>query len=324
MIPLSIILLIALIGALVFTSASHPNTSQAKRAFSSNTTIPATGTIIPTATRAPLHPTATAISSSPEATATPSRPTATPTKRYHYQMIQVVNSVMTPTAFGSTIEITATCPQGTSLMSGGYKLTDPSDATRENTNLANTPDSYPLNTLSWHVTTGYSNLHSVPFYAYANCLRTDYPISTQIVHTGISDFSDHSVPCPTGMLVTGGGWRYNQYMTSSQAIGTSWNAEGGEEVYVICATMGSQTETTPSSTTAIVSATKQLSTSITVNCPSGQLLVGGGFVSEGTYHVFVFNAATASANFSSWSITVMNIDSVHTYNARVTAVCIQL
>jgi hypothetical protein len=323
MIPFSILLLIALIAALVFSSPPHPNTSQAIKS-STTMSMSATGTLIPTTTQVISNPTATATISSPATTATPQLPTATPTQRYHYQMIQVVNSVMTPTTFGSTIEISATCPQGTFLMSGGYRLTDPPGAMRGNTNLVNTPDSYPLNTSSWHVVTSYSNLHSVPFYAYANCLRTDYPVTTQIVHTGISNASDLSVRCPNGMIVTGGGWQYNHWMTSSQAIGTSWNAEGGQEVYAVCATMGLQTEMTPSNTAAVVSSTKQLSASIAVSCPSGQLLVGGGFVSEGAYHVFAFNAATASANFSSWSITVMNIDSVNTYTVKVTAVCLQL
>jgi hypothetical protein len=328
-ISLGLILLVVLVTALILTLAPNQTTMQAANHSAPQTLATSTGsstaTKSPGATITSTIPTPTTVSGSSAATATPLLPTATPTRSYHYQMMQVINSGVTPSGYSpKTVEITATCPQGTYMMSGGYKLTDPPGATRDHTNLAVTPDSYPLNTSSWHLSSGYANPQSATFYVYANCLRTDFPVKTTIVSSSSGASGVYIAQCPAGMLVTGGGWRYSRYMMFSQAIGTSWNAQGSQIVYAICAAIGLQTETTPSHIASVVTSTKQLSASIAVSCLSGQLLVGGGFISEGSYDVFVFNAAWAASDFSDWNITVMNIDSVNTYNATATAVCVSL
>lgn len=332
----SVILMIFAIVLIVLTTRKQ-STSVSVQAISSpatstTTALHPTSTIERMSTVTGVQPTATLEGSTPvatvtttplPATATPVLATATPVHTYHYKMIQVVNSGLTPAGFtNQSVNLTVTCPSGTYLMSGGYQLTDPAGTSGEY-NLANVPDVYPLSTTSWYFTSSYTDPKSAPFYAYANCLQTDYPIRTLIVSgpATLQGNGDYSVPCPTGMIVTGGGWRYNRHMNSWQVIGNKWDANGAELVYAICAnfdTGGINTENTAS----IVSNTVKLSSSVSVACPTGQLLVGGGFISNGPPSVLDVNTSLATTDFSSWVLGVTNIDSVHTYPATVQAICI--
>lgn len=285
----------------------------------------------PTGPDGSMTPTATAKSSpSPAHSPTPlphATPTPTPVSVTNAKVIRVVASVQTGSNFNPLyIHASATCPSGTHLLSGGFESVDPPGATRDNTNLQDVPDSYPLDTMTWYGNISVSNPNSGgTFYVYANCLQASVSVTTTIVSSPVTPggYASLTVACPAGTVVTGGGWGPNpNAVDATVPSGNGWHTLDPQQAYAVCTGLAFATGTLASATFPVPSALKQLTVPMQVGCPARQFLVGGGFVSAAPSRVLKLDKQTISPDGSVWQISVLNIDSVNTFNATVYAVCV--
>lgn len=261
--------------------------------------------------------------SAPTETATAVPPTATPSLRG--RVIRVVASVQTGANYNPLyIHATATCPSSTHLLSGGYELTDPPDVARNNTNLQNVPDSYPLDSSSWYAYTSISNpTAGVNFYVYANCLQVAFPVTTTIVST--PNQGANTIACPINYIATGGRWKSNPNgVDLSKPSGNGWAIQLPQQVFAVCANLSSVASSPVSAVFQIPSSVTQLSVPLQIKCPIGQLLTGGGFGSSAPRSVLKLNKQTLSTDGSTWQESVLNIDSVNTYGATIYGVCLRI
>lgn len=252
---------------------------------------------------------------------------ASPTPALRGKVLRVVASTQTGPNFNPLyIHATATCPSGTHLLSGGYELTDPPGATRDNTNLVNVPNSYPLDSSSWYAYTSISNpTAGAYFYAYADCLQVSFSVTTVIATGVVRAGPSTTITCPAGFTATGGGWRYTPNgVDASKPSGTGWSVQEPQQVFAVCTNLAYAVGTLASATFPVPSSVTQLTVPHQVACPVGQLVVGGGFLSGAPPLVLKLNKQTISSDGSAWQLSVLNIDSVHTYNATVYAVCLRI
>jgi hypothetical protein len=194
------------------------------------------------------------------------------------------------------VEATVACPEGTTMLSGGYGLSG-----GDNAAITQILASHPDTQSSWTATAQNAAVggpYTLTVYAY--CLHAHFSLTTQVINTPVStppdsNFHEGSAACPSGSEVTGGGFSSEIGSIVSAPIigvGTSpdaraWDAEIGMTqdhpigavfpetpvVYAVCVSSPLMTESAPATQQAITTASGNLN----VSCPSGQLLVGGGF-----------------------------------------------
>jgi len=258
-------------------------------------------------------------------TPTPTRvPTSTPHPTYHAQMIRAVNTVAGSLA---GVHVTVHCPAGTRLLSGGYAVEPSGNGTSPS-------ESYPPDASTWEVAVGPSLIDaSTTVSAVADCLQTNAPVTATIVHAQKFTNTSVAVNCPTGTLVTGGGFQTNltrPIVQESQPHGNGWQyaffASSGSTTitaYAICAkapltagTVQYLTKTLPVSTNAV---------NFTLSCPSGQLLTGGGMGVDLAHlgaQVF-FPLDRPAADALTWQTSAVN-SYAFTATASAYAVCVRL
>lgn len=224
---------------------------------------------------------------------------------------KVVQASVTKVGDGTGISATAICPSNSTLLSGGYRITG-MDAP-----VASVQSSYPDTPSSWTVAMqaiGNGGLpDTVPFTltVTANCLQTNLGITTATPFTvpvlppdGNNHFATQT--CPTGTVLTGGGYKDSVGIAMSKSNGNAWALSvlsqlGGTSkvaVYAVCAT-GAIHAGTQNLTTVNVSKDAPSSTSVT--CPSGQILTGGGYDLTGIPVTNTENEATG--DLSAWQAT---------------------
>jgi hypothetical protein len=260
-------------------------------------------------------------------TATPVPPTATPAPQ---AQVIAIYSKPVAVAGGQTGSVTASCPSGTVLVSGGFISQLNSGGTQGWV----AQESYPVSTTKWKVSVANlsTDLHLT---AIAVCLKASFAASMQIVKSTASmstnDGTLTKVACPQGSVLTGGGFQAADGLSaSSQPSGNGWQTltgrlfNGTPTVYAICATQGLRAG-------SIHQATKTLGPHSTGSnsggCAKGQLPVGGGYNGYGASADTVWNVfinrpnADNGAVSTGWKVEVDNAQ-YDAANLTVYTVCV--
>ena len=203
-------------------------------------------------------------------------------------------------AVGATGSVTASCPAGEQMLSGGYGV----DAFES----ANIMSSYPSGPNSWTVSTINNASPSwIALSASVNCLRANVSVGARIVHEMVNIANEAAqsmtAQCPPGAVVTGGGYETTGFVDASIPQAPGWNimASGGSkaEVFALCATNHARAAPSTSTPFAIPHCFGCYGSG-NARCGNGQLLTGGGFrIAEGSNR---FLANGAASDFSSWSV----------------------
>src|SRR5262249_38317419 len=151
--------------------------------------------------------------------------------------------------------------------------------------------------------------HPVTVTAFADCLQANFTATTQVVSSTPSVPADSnpytkSVSCPSGATLTGGGFRGSNSTLLTRPSGNSWQAAlsvqlGGTakpKVFAVCAKSHLAAAAAPS---AAKSFPMSGSGTVSVACPSGKLLMGGGSNGSGPGSIQT-NAATSDV--SRWQV----------------------
>ena len=226
------------------------------------------------------------------------------------------------------LTVTATCPSGALVVSGGYSMDQ---------SYAFATSSYPAGTSAWTVTVhdegqDPGSPHPVTVTAFADCLQANGTATTQIVASAPSVPADgnvhtQSVSCPTGTVLTGGGFRGSNGAPVTRPVSTSWQVEvsvqlgstAKPKLFAVCATSHLAAAAMPST---LKSLPWYESGTVTVACASGQLLVGGGSSVTGPGNMQT-NATTTDG--SHWQVLVNGptvAPSGVTIKVTVYAVCV--
>ena len=235
----------------------------------------------------------------------------TPTALAHVaHMVQVSTAkTVSDTGLTSGVTVTATCPTGAVLMSGGYAVTGPAAATAGlRASYPDTPNSWTVNMIA--IGNGGAVING-PFTvtATANCLQNTIGIVSQVIANAPSVAGDNAVhsataDCPSGSVVTGGGFNYALGVVTNMPHANGWainvitqlGAATTAHVYAVCAVGTLTGAATPSKVQAVPTSG---SVSIAAACQTGQTLVGGGFDLNGV-PVNSF-ADSAASDFSAWA-----------------------
>jgi hypothetical protein len=203
------------------------------------------------------------------------------------------------------VTVTAACPSGEPLLSGGYSVQ--ADA-------GYIVSSYPSSAGAWTVTAHNEGNGGtggpVTLTAYANCLQANFPVTAQVASAspGVpADGNAHSftTSCPAGTIVTGGGFQGSNGNSLSMPSSNGWTAQlsvqvgssAAPKLFAICVSGKLAAGATPSATAPVTTST---AADLTISCPSGQLLVSGGY-GEGDYAGGA-NTSTATPDFSQWHV----------------------
>lgn len=243
-------------------------------------------------------------SRTPVATSATARPGALPTSSTQVRRVPAVRTVPDGSASGP-ISATAMCPSGQVLLGGGYALASGASAER-----AAVFEDYPSSASAWKVTVSNASVGGpLTLTVYADCLQARFSVTTQLIvstQTVPNDGGLRTVVahCPANTTVTGGGYRDAGY--SGGPAGNGWQATyipRGENppatvrVFALCASHNLQSALIATATQPVaVGGTAAAS----IACPSGGMLVGGGYSYDGTPS-FAFVDAPDSA-FGSWQV----------------------
>jgi hypothetical protein len=229
-----------------------------------------------------------------------------------------VNSVETnitkPSFNGGTFDATATCPAGTTLVSGAF-----ADASAEGASM-DVYASYPSAANAWTVTV-FSVGGPLNFSAYADCISANFPVSTQIVSGGGP--GGGTATCPAGTTLTGGGYK-GAGVAASKPSGNGWQStvqtgSAALQVYAVCANNNLSAGGTPSANVVVPTLGDK---KVEVGCAAGQTLVGGGFGSADRASAYV---SLPKPDNSTWIVQATFIGKSGTSSTMtVTAVCATL
>jgi hypothetical protein len=191
------------------------------------------------------------------------------------------------------------------LAGGGYNIQ--LDSTTSQDGVPPT-DSVPLNGFAWtvNVTAHAIGLHVT---AFAVCLDPDFPVVIETVKASSSG-PDASVACPTGSILTGGGFTSGEGTNvASQPDGNGWKVStaipsGGSATstaFALCATKGLKAGSVQLQTKTVAKGTVATNN---VGCPPGQYPVGGGYngyspTGDMFWHVFLNGPDTGQGFVSS-------------------------
>jgi hypothetical protein len=209
----------------------------------------------------------------------------------------VVQVTAGPSGVGHAV---ANCPSGSLISGGGFA---------GSTSLLVYSDSASGN--GWEVDAQNLTDFNQPLNAYAECLLNSSGSSSQVVAQVYASASaaGHAVAmCPSGSIVTGGGFAANQsqavFNTSVSANGWQVYAQNNSassqllNAYAVCL---SGTSAATQQIVAQVSAAASATGHILAACPSGSLLTGGGYA--GNQSLFVYSGF---ASGSSWEVDAQN------------------
>jgi hypothetical protein len=191
------------------------------------------------------------------------------------------------------------------MLGGGYALSSGVNVER-----AAVIENYPASVDAWTVTvSNASDGGPLTLTAYADCLLSQFPVTTQIVVTTLTVPNDESLhtfgaACPVGTTATGGGYRDGGFSGGPTEHG--WQATfipRGENpppsvrVFAICARHNLQVGSIAVTSHAIEAGG---SATLIVACSSGELLVGGGY----SYNGLPANAYVdePASDFAAWQV----------------------
>jgi hypothetical protein len=222
------------------------------------------------------------------ATATPS-PTPTPAP-HAVATAEFSGPVAIPA--NTTKTLSATCPNGTTLVGGGYSFNTTTTTTW------GADDSYPSSATTWTVALRHQIPTPLTAFAVAVCVQANFAFTVQIVHQTVTSATwMASATCPNGTTLSGGGYKSNMgFAGGSKPAGNAWQVlENGDQygtmlsvtAYALCVSAPLKLASVPSS-----SITLQVNESqgTGILCQKGQLATGGGyaFASRSTDGITIF------------------------------------
>ena len=226
--------------------------------------------------------------------------------------------------------VTVSCPSGGVLLGGGYAVDDP---------LAFVSSSFPASATVWSITAHDEGQdggsHAFTVTAYAECLTANFSAGVSAVTatpTIPHDLALHnaSVNCPSGSVVTGGGFRGSPGSDQNAPIIGGWTVDIGfpngsptsPTIYALCSAQHLSAAGQPSVTAHPDMGT---GTDVTVGCPAGALLAGGGVYTKGFGNITGDIADSAMMN---WQARVRPNGvvggPVTTYAVMDTAICLKM
>lgn len=237
--------------------------------------------------------------SSPTTNATAPAPSASKTTSTGFTIVKVVqrSTQSDQVPVGKSGTVTATCEQHEQLLSGGYYVYAWEAA-------ADVVASYPSSQDSWTVTDDNTLGPSyVSITAYANCLQAPYSIGLRLVSnmnqsSGTSQAT--TVDCPSGAVITGGGFQAAGGIVTSVPTAHGWSMPGGAgKVFALCATerLRAAPATSTTFTTKMVFGSPQGGSA---HCQDGQIVTGGGYSFAQGVTSIAINALAQDA--ASWGI----------------------
>jgi hypothetical protein len=182
--------------------------------------------------------------------------------------------------------VTATCAGGDVLLGGGWAVDD---------FLAFVTSSYPSSATAWTVTAHDEGQdggsHAFTITAYAECLHGNFSpgISAVSATPSIpkdSTYHEKTVNCPSGSVVTGGGFRGTNGTGENIPAANGWTAGLGVQLgssaspslYALCATAHLSAGSHPKTTSHPVLGK---GADLTVGCPAASMLLSGGVQTVG-------------------------------------------
>jgi len=243
----------------------------------------------------PTHTPNSTATFTPTVTVTPTATTGPVSVSQHYEGLSLSS--------GATVHTTVNCPAGSVVVSGGYAAND-GVRVWHSTMDGNGWRVYATNT------TGSNKAVNV----YAVCLHnsggtTDVEYTQQ--HINVSTFTNIVASCPSGSVVTGGGWVIGTdtdvSLYNSSKSGNGWqiyvqNDGGGTpliNVYAVCLAGTSGTTTSVSDSSGVIPPGDI--EHLVMTCPSGSYVTGGGFaVNTGAE---IYNETTTG---NAWQIYARN------------------
>ncbi len=248
-----------------------------------------------------------------------SAPTATSQPAPKAAISEVTRSVSAVQNSAETEEIsaTATCPAGTTLVGGGYRL-QPSS----NTQLIFIRASYPSAANAWTVIE--SNPQSggeVTLTASAICLAASAPVTVNIASaTTPAAGAAGAATCPAGTTLTGGGFMQDRLganvvdASAPTSAGSGWRVSTISEiphsftVYVLCASASARSALTPAAiTTATTAIPNNSEGTATTSCKSGQTLIGGGYTFTKGGGYFLGKDVSVTDTRTAWAVQAYNL-----------------
>jgi hypothetical protein len=265
-------------------------------------------------------PTPTSTASRQPAPTQTAAPTATSQPAPRAAISEVTRSVSVVQNSVETEEIsaTATCPSGTALVGGGYRLQPAS-----NTALIFIRASYPSAANAWTVIE--SNPQSggeVTLTTSAICLTTSVPVTVSIASATTSGGGGGvagTATCPVGTSLTGGGFAQERLGGNVVAVsaptsdGSGWRVSTTSEIlhsftaYALCASASAPAALTRA---AVITATTAVSNNTegtaTASCKPEQLLTGGGYTFTKGLGYFLGKEVNISDSRTAWVVTAYN------------------
>jgi hypothetical protein len=174
----------------------------------------------------------------------------------------------------------ALCPEGSVVTGGGFSQEG----------IANNVEQSVMSTNNgWMIVAkNYGDSTNI-IHAYAVCLHNSGgTITTEVSQVNVGSGSDHnlSVQCPTGSVVTGGGWTADDmYVYESTQWGNGWsvhlnnhlNSPAPAAVQVVCL---AGTNATSNAYKKFVLVPEESFNYVFTYCGDGELITGGGFSRE--------------------------------------------
>jgi hypothetical protein len=219
---------------------------------------------------------------------------------------------------GGVFTARAVCPAGSFLVSGGYE--DPQSDPQQDSVTA----SYPASVTSWAVT-AIDVGGPLTLTIYVDCAKPSVPVSPSVVAHTVNNTKSASVTCPAGTTVTGGGFKGSVSSRASGATATGWTSltystSPSLSVYALCQGGGHVLSGSLPFMTQSVPNLGQ--STVTVGCPSNQVLVGGGYNSSNGAAPF---ATFAAPDFSRWTAKAKFIGAPpQTGTVTAGAVCVKV
>jgi hypothetical protein len=194
--------------------------------------------------------------------------------------------------------------------------------------------SYPSSATAWTVTAHDEGQdggsHAFTVTAYAECLHGNVSPGISAVSAKPSiptdgKFHEESIPCPAGSVVTGGGFRGSESDKNIPAT-TGWTVDlaaqtgSSPALYALCAT---HHLSATSHSTAIAHPNLGDGTNLSVGCPAGALLAGGGVFPDGFGNI---TGLMADGTVTHWLAQISRNavvgGPVTTYTVTAYAVCV--
>ncbi len=243
----------------------------------------------------------------PASSTSTAAPTSTPAPAAP-TIVAAQNAQSGTDATAAQIAVTATCPAGTTLVSGGYSLTLASP-----TQLVTISADYPSAANAWTATElNPQSGGAITLTTYAYCAQATPPITTSIA-TATASGGNAVAACPSGTVLTSGGFKQDangaNVIAASYPVANTWHTSqiGGIQhvpynAYAVCASNGLAAGSLPTGGATLAN---NATGAANATCTTGQTLVGGGFANANNANALVTDLKLATAP-TSWAAKVLN------------------